>query len=677
VAVREESAPAVPIDGEVLPVWQRPPTYRPVVPPWLRDAADRAAARRWAIAHIKHRTKFHAARLPVYTTKILAFAPRGAARLTWAWASWMFDREAHSLRVHAVERHDLDGYLKLVRERNDRVRVRSIGSAGVAAGAIVATGLTWYYWSPTPYALLFALLILLGYFGRPDGRGLLDQAVITGQEAPRLTSEIVVRALGALGIAQINAAIKNGPGITFAAPITRDGPGWRADVDLPYGVTAVDIMERRYNLASGLRRPLGCVWPEPSHDAHAGRMVLWVGDQDLSKAKRPKCSLVKGGKTSAFEALPFGTDQRGRPVDVTLMYGNMLIGAMPGMGKTFALRALLLGLALDALAELRIFELKGSGDLGPLERVAHRYGSGQDDETAEQCILSLREVAKELERRAEAIKRLPSDLAKENKTTPELAARRNLGLHPLVVAIDECQNLFAHEQFGKEAEALCLRIIRMGRALGVILLLATQRPDKDSLPTGISANMGIRFCLRVMGQTENDMILGTSSYKNGLRASIFSKGDLGIGYLIGDADEAQVVRTHYIDNPAAEGICDRARALRAAAGTLSGHALGEEPDDAPAVNFIADVAAVVRSGEARVWLQTLADRLAELRPELYGAWMDLDPTAKAKQMSAMLRPYRVRSKDVWGDGPDGKANLKGVEANDILAAATESLAGTT
>ena len=42
-------------------------------------------------------------------------------------------------------------------------------------------------------------------------------------------------------------------------------------------------------------------------------------------------------------------------------------------------------------------------------------------------------------------------------------------------------------------------------ALGTILLLATQRPDKDSLPTGISANVGIRFCLRVMGQTENDM----------------------------------------------------------------------------------------------------------------------------------------------------------------------------
>jgi S-DNA-T family DNA segregation ATPase FtsK/SpoIIIE len=90
------------------------------------------------------------------------------------------------------------------------------------------------------------------------------------------------------------------------------------------------------------------------------------------------------------------------------------------------------------------------------------------------------------------------------------------------------------------------------------------------------------------------------------------------------------------------------------------------------VNFIADVAAVLRAGEEKVWLQTLADRLAELRPELYGGMADLDPTAKAKQMSAMLRPYKVRSKDVWGDdGKGGKANLKGVEANDVRAAAAE------
>ena len=78
-----------------------------------------------------------------------------------------------------------------------------------------------------------------------------------------------------------------------------------------------------------------------------------------------------------------------------------------------------------------------------------------------------------------------------------------------------------------------------------------------------------------MGQTENDMVLGTSSYKNGLRATTFGPRDKGIGYLVGATDDPQIVRTAYIDGPAAEAIGVRARALREAAGTLSGHALGE------------------------------------------------------------------------------------------------------
>ncbi|MFD1044268.1 tetratricopeptide repeat protein [Kibdelosporangium lantanae] len=70
------------------------------------------------------------------------------------------------------------------------------------------------------------------------------RAVVT-TKAQKLTSDIVVRALSALGIAEVNKAVaKGGNGITFPAPIVRDGPGWRADVDLPYGVTVADILAR-------------------------------------------------------------------------------------------------------------------------------------------------------------------------------------------------------------------------------------------------------------------------------------------------------------------------------------------------------------------------------------------------------------------------------------------------
>ena len=125
----------------------------------------------------------------------------------------------------------------------------------------------------------------------------------------------------------------------------------------------------------------------------------------------------------------------------------------------------------------------------------------------------------------------------------------------------------------------------------MILVLATQRPDKDSLPTGISANVTIRFCLRVVGQLENDMILGTSAYKNGIRATDFQpKMDAGIGYLVGATPMPKVVRTAYLDTPATQRIADRAHALRASTGALSGHALGETPEQhAPTFDLLADI----------------------------------------------------------------------------------------
>ena len=68
-------------------------------------------------------------------------------------------------------------------------------------------------------------------------------------------------------------------------------------------------------------------------------------------------------------------------------------------------------------------------------------------------------------------------------------------------------------------------------------MLATQRPDAKSIPTGISANAILRMCLKVMGQLENDMVLGTSMYKNGIRATMFAREDKGVFYFAGEGLE--------------------------------------------------------------------------------------------------------------------------------------------
>ncbi len=134
-------------------------------------------------------------------------------------------------------------------------------------------------------------------------------------------------------------------------------------------MTVTEVLDKRDKLASGLRRALGCVWPEPVSEEHPGRLVLWVGDQEMRKAGiQPTWPLLKSGQVSLFDPIPYGNDQRGRPVSILLMFANVLIGSMPRYGKTFALRVLLLACALDPLAELRLFELKGTGDLSAMKK---------------------------------------------------------------------------------------------------------------------------------------------------------------------------------------------------------------------------------------------------------------------------------------------------------------------
>lgn len=689
----DETAPAPadgpPLEGRIVPVdqpgddrrdWRtdleaKARNRQPIVPLWLRSRAEAIETLRWIGLHYAHVAGYQLTRAPLYGGRLAVRAPRGLVRLVGGLVRWTFDLEGEPVRLATVAKADYEAYLKLSRQRDARVRLR-VWVAGAAlvtlliAAIVVANQPTHLQW-----AALAVAIAALGILGKPADRPLINRAVVP-TSVEKLTSDIVIRALTVLGIAGINQAMAKNPkdAIRFVAPITRDGPGWRADIDLPYGVTVADVMDKRDRMASALRRPLGCIWPEGDSSIHEGRLILWVGDKDLSKTV-VKSPLVKAASHDVFKGIPFGCDPRGRAITVPIIEHNILIGSQPGQGKTASVRVLASGAALDPTAELWIHELKGTGDLDPHEQNCHRYISGIEDEAIAYAADSLALLRKEVMRRAAALKALPPDLCPDKKVTRAIADRRSLGLHPLIAIFDECQNLFAHPEHGAKAGEDAEFIIKLGRALGVVLILATQRPDKDSLPTGISANVSIRFCLRVAGQLENDMILGTSAYKNGIRATVFQpKVDAGIGYLVGATAMPKVVRTAYLDTPATQRIADRAHALRSGAGLLSGHALGERPEQVtPSFDLLADILAVVPPAEAKVWNEVVVDRLGELRPEVYGAWAALEGGAKTAQLTTALKPYGVKTMQVWGTPAEGGkgANRIGIARDDIANAVTQ------
>jgi len=610
----------------------------PVIPPdWqrgnIRGTVGQHAALHW------HRTRFHGLRIPAYLTRALAYSVRGAvlyARSLMAWWHWTDGWRLESVAVAAGRAGHSDAMRAHTEGKKTRAaRGRIVG--GCAAGVLavllaVAAYAPWQVW-PLLGAVLFVVLVR---HGRPAGKPLIRPAVIPPRYEPP-TPEIITRALASLGIPNINQAVKDGGKIAFVSDVHRDGPGWGVQLDLPFGVTATQILGRRESLASGLRRPLSATWPAPVHHEHAGRLELWIGFHDISKAKPPVWPLLKSGEADVFGLLPFGTDPRGRMVAVPMFEVNWLIGAAPGQGKTAAVRALACGAALDPLAEMWIHELAGKGDLEPLAKVCHRYTSGLDDESVGYAAESLRMLRAELDRRSVSMKKMPKEAKPDGKVTRDMAARRSLRLYPLVAVFDEAQNLFMHPEFGAQAGEDAAYVIRLGRAYGIIVILATQRPDKDSLPTAIRGIVTARFCLKVPDQDTNDMILGTGAYKSGYNSAVFrAKTDAGLGWLKAEGDP-QVVRTYYLDLDATERVAVRARALRGAAGTLTGYALGED-DQAAAQDVLADVLHVFGTDEGLHW-ELLGARLAAGFPDRWAG-------ATGDSVSASVRAFGVPSVDV-------------------------------
>jgi S-DNA-T family DNA segregation ATPase FtsK/SpoIIIE len=636
---------------------------------WLTSAKEFADAARWLAGHVGHTAAFHAVRTPVYGGRLAVRAPRGVLNTVAGMGRWAIDAEGEPLRAAAARRENTEEYLKLSRQRDRRVRLRvTVTFLALLVALIGALVLTYGVGTPVQLLALSLSLLVFGLLGAPADKPLSTRAVIT-TEVQRLTGDIVVKAMASIGIGQIASAVaKGGDGIKFVAPITREGPGWRADIDLPLGVTVADVVDRRARLASGLRRPLGCVWPEGDPSEHEGRLILWVGDRDLSKTGIVPWPLANAASYNVFKRIPFGMDPRGRTQSVPIIQHNMLVGSMPGQGKTSTVRVVACGAALDPSVELWIHENKGTGDLDAFEKISHRFVSGLDDEAIKYAADSLALLRAEVERRSAAIKKLPRDLCPDKRVTRQIADKRSLKLWPLLAIFDECQNVFLHPKYGKKAGEDAEWVIKLGRALGVSLQLATQRPDKDSLPTGISGNVSIRFCLQVAGQIENDMILGTSAYKNGIRATSFRPEiDAGNGYLKGTTAVPTVVRVCYLDDPATEKIAVRARALREKAGTLSGIALGEasEVPAGPSYDLLADVLAVIPADEERVWNERLAIRLAELRPAVYGGW-------KGENVTAALKPHGVSARDVAGYTDDKtRTTRRGTARADITKAIAE------
>jgi S-DNA-T family DNA segregation ATPase FtsK/SpoIIIE len=619
---------------------------RPLLPSWLTNRQDFTTTVKGVAHRAAHRSAWHGIRIPfVYIPKLVViWAPIGAVRVGKKLWHIIGDGEASALCRDAATGADKSLWLHLRRERNERRIGRAKIAAILAAPLLITVLVGWFLLPNWEWWLAVSLTVLAcGYAGRPLDKPAIPPATIPSATPGPLRAPVIIGALTSLGISRMGE--RDTDQIKLLCDVSRDGPGYRADLELPPGVPASAVIDKRSELSAALRRELGCVWPEVGK-RHEGHLVMYVADQNMNTTKQAGWPLRKTCSANIFKPAPAFTDQRGRWVDLTLAYTSGVIGAVPRIGKTFTLRELLLIAGMDARTKVYAFDLKGTGDLSPIALFAHAYGVGDEPDEIDEQLAVMRGLREELRRRAKVIRGLTHEECPENKVTDQLASRRELGLEPIFVGVDECQIWFDHEDKAIKNEfiAICTDLVKRGPALGIMCYFATQKPDAKSIPTAIADNAIVRICLKVSGQVGNDQVLGTSSYKQGIRATMFSFDDKGIAYLRSDGADAKIVRSVVgLDAVASEKLANRIRAARQQAHRLTGHAIGGKMDhEADQVVLLDDVRQVMGLADT-MHLVDIATGLAALRPPLYGT---LDP----RSLGAQLRAAGVRVETVYVAG---------------------------
>jgi DNA segregation ATPase FtsK/SpoIIIE, S-DNA-T family len=388
---------------------------------------------------------------------------------------------------------------------------------------------------------------------------------------------------------------------------TRAGDGWAITVDLPATRKAADVIKHREALASALAVDEVQLIVERVRGSggHAGRVSMWVADEDPYAKESPPTPLLRVESWDAWRPAPFGRDPRGRRVDLPLVWTSLLIGALPRHGKTMAERLAAGGLILDPHTRLYIADFKGGKDWKACEQVAHRFFSGDSTEHVVTFKVWLESLVVDVQARYARMQRLDDDVCPESKITPAISRDSTVDMPVTAVIVDEAhiplEDKTIVEVSGKKAKLgdyisdLLTWLVRKGPAAGIVVILATQRPDSTTIPSRLRAVLGSRFALRVMDWRDSNIILGDQMNTRGYDASTLLASHKGVGILRPDGETSQgevlatMLRTYYMSNQDWQAVCQRGRALRDVAGTLTGHAAGQD------VSLVLDPAAIIKA----------------------------------------------------------------------------------
>jgi hypothetical protein len=217
-----------------------------------------------------------------------------------------------------------------------------------------------------------------------------------------------------------------------------------------------------------------------------------------------------------------GLDLKGKVefIDLARDTPHLLVGGMPGSGKSEWLRSAVASLLVTNTPDKLRLVLVDPKKNAFAELAGSEYLWRPDallDSPEGRVIPMLTDLIEEMLRRYELFKQaIADDLASYRQKTGMVLPR-------LVCVVDEFSELLMG---GKKAERAgvedrFIRIAQMGRAAGVHLILATQRPSRQVVSGVLKANIPGKVALRVATRVESGVLLDQNGAQN-----LLGKGDL-------------------------------------------------------------------------------------------------------------------------------------------------------
>lgn len=256
-----------------------------------------------------------------------------------------------------------------------------------------------------------------------------------------------------------------------------------------------------------------------------------------------------GSPLSIFDPVFVGIDEFGHPVYVPIIYRNIAAGGEPGSGKSTLVNNFVGHGAMSL--DCRLCFLDGKRvELGLWKQVADIFVGPDMDlalrllERMQQCINNRYEYLDWCERR----KMDPGD-----------------AFPAYLFAVDEIAYFSVTVGDKKEQErfsALLRDIVARGRAVGVMVVAATQRPSSDIIPTSLRDLFAWRFAGRCTTDSSSDIVLGHGWAAQGYSSNTIDPTNQGAGYLIAEGGVPQLIKAAYLSDHDIKRIARYAKRLR-------------------------------------------------------------------------------------------------------------------